>query len=126
MQKIKLRQRLTLLLFITLIAISCSKKSYPAKDDMGEETAVTILDADYTPPPVLTIPDDKARSNRDGELYYDDDYGYRYWRFCDGKYYLDAKYEKGELPNSKMAKKKAKKQPKLKARQTNTEEYSSL
>ena len=113
-KKIKLHQRLTLFFFIAILAVGCSKKNYPAKDEIGEDTAIILSDTDYTPPVVLSIPDDKARSNRDGELYYDDDYGYRYWRFCDGKYYLDAKYAKGELPNSKMAKKKAKKQPKQK------------
>jgi hypothetical protein len=125
-KKIKLHQQFTLLFLIAIIAVSCSKKNYPAKDEIAEETAVTTSVTDYTPPPVLTIPDDRARSNRDGELYYDDAYGYRYWRFCDGKYYLDAKYEKGVLPNQKLAKKKTKKQSKSNSSKINTEHYSSL
>jgi hypothetical protein len=47
----------------------------------------------YIPPSVIYISDNLARINRNGEMYYDNEYGYRYWKFCDGKYYLDAKYE---------------------------------
>jgi hypothetical protein len=47
----------------------------------------------YRPPMVIVISDDRARTNRNGEMYYDNEYGYRYWRYCDGKYYLDSKYE---------------------------------
>ncbi len=126
MKRTKLHQRLIIFFCIALIATSCSPKNFPAKDIPAATTEISTSDTDYIPPAVLNIANDKAKSNRDGELYYDDDYGYRYWRFSDGKFYLDAKYEKGELPNRKIAKKKAKKLPKNKTDQTNTEDYSSL
>lgn len=48
----------------------------------------------YRPPAVIIISDDWASTTRNGERYYDNEYGYRYWRNCDGKYYLDVKYDR--------------------------------
>jgi hypothetical protein len=48
----------------------------------------------YRPPTVIIIADNLASVNRNGEMYYDNEYGYRYWRNCDSKYYLDSKYER--------------------------------
>ncbi len=73
-----------------------------AKKVYGEQSARVFApgqrkkmqrNSDYRPPAVIIISDDLASSNRNGELYYDNEYGYRYWRNCDGKYYLDVKYE---------------------------------
>jgi hypothetical protein len=66
---------------------------------------------------VISIADALAKSNKEGEMFYDNEYGYRYWRFCDGKYYLDAKYESGARPDKKIAKKNTKKH-----RRKNTED----
>jgi hypothetical protein len=54
---------------------------------------------------VINISDELAKSNKEGEMYYDNEYGYRYWRFNDGKYYLDAKYGSGAKPDKKTVKK---------------------
>lgn len=62
----------------------------------------------YRPAPVIIISDHQARSNRNGELYYDDAYGYRYWRNCDGKYYLDSKYEVEDYNDNRGKYKKGK------------------
>lgn len=48
----------------------------------------------YRPPAVIVISDNLASMSRNGEMYYDNEYGYRYWRNCDSKYYLDARYER--------------------------------
>jgi hypothetical protein len=84
---------------------------YPGTEDMppgqakkvyGQQSAKVFApgqrkkmrhDEHYRPPAVIIISDNLARTNRNGEMYYDNEYGYRYWRFCDGKYYLDSKYE---------------------------------
>jgi hypothetical protein len=63
----------------------------------------------YRPPPVIYISDELARTNRNGELYYDNEYGYRYWKFCDGKYYLDSKYEMSDDNDGRGRSKKYKK-----------------
>jgi hypothetical protein len=113
MKQIKLHQWLPSLLLLLVIATGCSKKNYPTNNNAGtEDQYENVIPEDYTPPPVLTISDDKASTNKDGELYYDNEYGYRYWRYCDGKYYIDAKYEQGVQPSKKVAKKKARKKTK--------------
>jgi hypothetical protein len=112
MKKYKLHQWLPLL-FSLVIFTACSKKNFP-----GNNSAATAdkyengVNESYTPPPVISISDELAKSNKEGEMYYDNDYGYRYWRFCDGKYYLDTKYESGAKPDKKVAKKQTKKQRK--------------
>jgi hypothetical protein len=65
----------------------------------------------YRPPAVIIISDQLASVNRNGEMYYDNEYGYRYWRNCDSKYYLDARYEREgyEQARSKHKHKKGKK-----------------
>jgi hypothetical protein len=63
----------------------------------------------YRPPMVIVISDDRARTDRNGEMYYDNEYGYRYWRYCDGKYYLDSKYEMNDDNDYRSRGKKYKK-----------------
>lgn len=109
MKKIKLHQRLSLLFLSAALALvtGCAKRSFPTdseKDDRNE--AVSSIEAAYAPPTVIQISDDKAKTTKEGELYYDDEYGYRYWRYNDGKYYLDQKYSKGSSPKRKTEEKK--------------------
>jgi hypothetical protein len=114
MKKYQLSTWIALFMLATL-AMSCSRKNYPANDLTDTETQYENSKKsaeNYTPPPVIAITDDKAKTNKDGELYFDDDHGYRYWRNCDGKYYLDSKYERGVVPKKKYSKKSNKKQPK--------------
>jgi major membrane immunogen (membrane-anchored lipoprotein) len=106
-----------LVAFFTLAVLvtACSKKNYSSNN--VSDTAVPYENskkniADYTPPQVIVVADEKAKANKEGELYFDDEHGYRYWRNCDGKYYLDAKYERGATPKKKYTKKSSKKQPK--------------
>lgn len=101
-----------LMAFLSLaILASCSKKNYSAKNQAEEEISYNKEDEepdDYRPAQVIAVSDDLAKTNRQGEMYYDNEYGYRYWRFCDGKYYLDEKYET-ESAKPKAIKKKGKK-----------------
>ena len=98
---------------MTFVHTKSRKKNYPAENtDEQYQNSNTTTDIKYTPPQVITISDDIAKSNKEGELYYDNEKGYRYWRYCDGKYYLDSKYERGEKPKQKYAKKAVKKQRK--------------
>lgn len=114
MNKYKLHQWLTLLLALVIFA-GCSKKNFPSNNAADNEALSQnekkAID-EYIPPPVIYITDELAKSNKEGEMYYDNEYGYRYWKFCDGKYYLDAKYESGAKPDKKLAKKSTKKQNK--------------
>lgn len=112
MKKYKLHQWLPLL-FTLVLFTACNKKGYPvnstdAQDKYEHTKAVTD---GYTPPAVISISDDLAKANKDGEMYYDNEYGYRYWRLSDGKYYLDAKYNSGAKPTKKTLKKQRKKSP---------------
>ena len=112
MKKYKLHKWLFLLLIVFALT-NCSKKNYPSENTEGQyDNSTAKNDNEYTPPQVISISDDIAKSNKDGELYYDNEKGYRYWRYCDGKYYLDSKYERGEAPKRKYAKKNPKKQRK--------------
>ena len=112
MNKYKLHQWL-LLLLMTFVLTNCSKKNYPTENTEEQyENSNAATENKYTPPQVIAISDDIAKSNKEGELYYDNEKGYRYWRYCDGKYYLDSKYERGEKPKQKYAKKATKKQRK--------------
>ncbi len=127
MKKIKLYKQLFFIGFSVIIATSCSNKNYPAKNKSPEEAAIALSDTEQLPPQVIIIADEQAKVNRDGELYFNDTNGYLYWRHCDGKYYLDAKYENRQLPKRKLVnKKKHNKLPKNKSSQTDIEDYSSL
>lgn len=96
MKKIKLHQWLALLFFTTL-CVACSKKVINSGIKVDVEMTKALPDSLYTPPAFIIIPDNKAKINKEDELYYDDAYGYRYWRYNDGKYYLDKKYTKTPL-----------------------------
>jgi hypothetical protein len=113
MKKYKLQQWLPFFIAMAFFA-GCSKKNYlqTSAADIDNKYKNTKTASAYTAPQVITISDELAKSNRDGEMYFDNEHGYRYWRFCDGKYYLDSKYESGASPDKKSAKKKLKKQSK--------------
>ncbi len=98
MEQIKLHQWLYGLALVILLG-SCSKKNYP--DSPPTDRRVVYDNSDwrnrrdrdaYRPPVVIVISDRLARYNRRGEMYYDDQKGYRYWRYNDGRYYLDERY----------------------------------
>jgi hypothetical protein len=112
MNKYILHRWLPLMMLVVIITAGCSKKTYSANNLTDTEDKYDGLKNDtgnnYTPPPIIFITDDKAKSNKDGELYYDDELGYRYWRAVDGTYCLDAKYTAGASPNKRNAKKKLK------------------
>ncbi|WP_460552172.1 hypothetical protein [Ferruginibacter profundus] len=110
MKKYKIHQWLPLL-FTMVIFSACNKKDYPENNVERQDKFENVKAADdnYTPPPVITIADELAKSNKDGEMFYDNEYGYRYWKFCDGRYYLDAKYESGAKPDKRIAKRNTKK-----------------
>jgi hypothetical protein len=112
MKKYYLYQWLPLMMLVVIIFTSCSKKTYPENNNTDTEEKYDNIKSDtgndYVPPPLIVIADEKAKSNKDGELYYDNELGYRYWRSCDGNYYLDAKYESGAAPSKKVAKKNRK------------------
>jgi hypothetical protein len=92
MPPIKLHKWYFAIIFAAFIAVGCSNKNVAQKSN-NEKDEIEMPD-DYTPPPVITIPDEKAKTNKEGELYYDNEYGYRYWKNCNGQYYLDVKYER--------------------------------
>jgi hypothetical protein len=124
MKKYKLHQWLPLLLSL-VICISCNKRNYPGtniSEGNGKyEDNKNIQAGNNTPAPVIEIPDQSARINKEGEMYYDDPNGYRYWRSADGKYYLDNKY----ATTSGTAKKPSKKKLKKLHRQNNNGNYSN-
>lgn len=110
MKKHKLHQRLFLFL-LAISIVSCSKKNYStnasSENEAKFEKSIASLGS-YIPPQIISISDDIAKSNKDGELYYDNEMGYRYWRSSDGKYYLDSKYATGASPQKQLNNKKAK------------------
>jgi len=110
MNKYKLHQWLALLFSLVIIS-SCSKRNYPdnSADIQDRYKNSAVKPAINTPEPVIIISDDLAKSNKDGEMYYDNADGYRYWKSSDGKYYLDTKYEYGAKPDKRVAKKAIKK-----------------
>lgn len=123
MEKIKLHKWLAPAVLLALLTASCSRKSISessSNTDDKYESSPAVTAQNYTPPPVITIPDEKASTNKEGELYYDDAQGYRYWRYCDGKYYLDRKYNTGKVSGKKLAHKKTGR----KARTTGTDGYA--
>lgn len=101
-----------LILLSALILSSCSRSNFPAEgiQSTGNSDETSVANNKTSPPPrVIDVSDDVAKSTKDGELYFDDESGYRYWRNSDGKYYLDKKYENGASPNKNIAGKKQKK-----------------
>jgi len=112
-----MKNREYLFFILILIFISCSKKIVLTNSLSYSENQVSktvVVNEKYIPPRVISISDDVAKSSKEGELYYDNEFGYRYWRNSDGKYYLDSKYEIGISPNQKnitKRQKKLKKQP---------------
>ncbi|MFN8251278.1 MAG: hypothetical protein U0V75_05290 [Ferruginibacter sp.] len=124
MKKIKLHKWSAPAVILILLFVSCSRKTFSESSSNTEdryEPATINNSKNYTPPPVISIPDEKARTNKEGELYYDDANGYRYWRYCDGKYYLDKKYDTGSLAK----KKKSRKKPGKKVNSTGPDEYAT-
>jgi hypothetical protein len=112
MKSFKLHQWLSLLCALTIFT-ACSKKNFPGNNSSAiPDKYENGANNDYTPPPVISIPDELAKANKEGEIYYDNEYGYRYWRFNDGKYYLDTKYGSGAKPGKKITKKQNRKQHK--------------
>ncbi len=105
MKKIKLHKRLALLLLLSMAVYGCNKKSFPSNSNSTDDSYNTAaaVNAAALPPQVITIPDEKAKTTKDGEVYYDDTNGYRYWRYNDGKYYLDRTHDSGT--NKKKIKK---------------------
>jgi len=111
--------------FLVMIMSSCSRKNYAAKNSSNGDQEATVYnkqqDRDYSPPPVVYVADGQAKTNKNGEMYYDNEYGYRYWRFCDGKYYLDAKYDK--LNNESMNRPATKYKKSKKSKKKKHDEY---
>lgn len=124
MTKHKLHQWLFLLTALIIFA-SCSQKNFPGNNTVSDDKYGTATTAAYVPEPVITIADEKAKINKEGEMYYDNEYGYRYWRMADGKYYLDAKYESGAKPDKKMARKNAKEQRKKRVIKNTVDAYAT-
>lgn len=103
MKKIKIHQQFLFLFYYTVLFSACAKKTFTLSNTQTDNRYESILTADsvYSPPAVIAIPDNKAKINKDDELYYDDEHGYRYWRYNDGKYYLDKKYNTQPLTKRK-------------------------
>ncbi|MBP6431165.1 MAG: hypothetical protein KA319_05310 [Ferruginibacter sp.] len=85
MPPIKLHKWYLAIAIVTTIIVGCSNKNISQKTI--EKEAIEIPE-DYTPPQVITVPTDKEKANSEGEIYYDNEYGYRYWKKSDGKFYL--------------------------------------
>jgi hypothetical protein len=85
---------IVVILFISLLSGSCSKKSHPSTEVRSTENnsvtdKKTIRPKNTEPlPKVIIVNDGFAHKSVDGRLYYDVE-GHRYWRNKkDGKYYL--------------------------------------
>lgn len=126
MKKYKLHQRLSLFIAIIVFA-SCSQKNFPDNNTVTEEKYSTTAPAvtTYVPEHVIIIAEEKTKINKEGEMYYDNEYGYRYWRMADGKYYLDAKYESGAKPDKKVVRKNAKEQRKKRVIKNTVDAYAN-
>lgn len=96
MKKLKLHQHFILVICIAAVFAACSKKTLNISSTRTKTDfeASVVTDSVFMPAAVIIVPDDKAKTNKEDELYYDDENGYRYWRYNDGKYYLDKKYSK--------------------------------
>ena len=116
MKYFKFYQWLTLMLVAGIFATGCSKKNYATKVESNEDEEATYVNRDMNnrPQEVIYISDEKSKTNRNGEIYYDDENGFRYWKYCDGKYYLDSKYEQNGYTPEKKTKKNKKKPGKSK------------
>lgn len=125
MKKHKLHQRFTFI-FTILIFASCSQKNFPANNAAEAESFHTLIPEKYIPEAVLVISDEKVKINKEGEMYYDDEYGYRYWKMADGKYYLDNKYINGARPDKKTSQKNNKKQTEKKQQIKHTAEIIAI
>ncbi|MBS1513201.1 MAG: hypothetical protein JST86_20360 [Bacteroidetes bacterium] len=121
MKKYRLHICLPLLLLMATL-YACNQKEFPGSNNSLQDEMNTSNNAEYIPPQVIVVPDEKTKTNKDGEMYYDDEYGFRYWRSADGKYYLDSKYAYGAKPNKKLAAKSNKNQ--VKKNQRNTDEVT--
>jgi hypothetical protein len=111
MKRNKLHKWSAVIFIFTVFSAGCSQKDFPSNSGTAEEKYETSVVAggsnnSYQPPQVIIISDEKAKSNKEGELYFDDEYGYRYWKYSDGKYYLDQKYERGASPKKKTVNRK--------------------
>ncbi len=92
MYPIKLHKWYFTIAFASLLAIGCSHKNVAQKTITEKEEIE--MPANYSPPGVITVSKEKTKTNDEGELYYDNEYGYRYWKNNDGQFYLDVKYER--------------------------------
>ncbi|MBL0146699.1 MAG: hypothetical protein IPP48_14155 [Chitinophagaceae bacterium] len=103
MLKTKLHKRFYTVFFAAVLVAGCSSKNVATKL-VTRQDEVEIPEG-YNPPQVINVPSEKAKTNSEGELYYDNEYGYRYWKNGNGQYYLDAKYEtQGIKPKLKQVK----------------------
>jgi hypothetical protein len=95
-------------LIILLFIGGCSNKNYMSKNSQDSgliyQNTKAKPDSSYVPIAVIDISDEFAKINKEGEIYFDNELGYRYWKLSDGKFYLDAKYL-----SEKASKKKGKK-----------------
>jgi hypothetical protein len=106
----KLFSQLFILLFSIALLSSCSNKtSIAKKTQQQEEVIVENDDENYTPPQVIAVSPELQKTNKDGEIYYDNEYGYRYWKNCNGQFYIDSKYEMEDVKPKKVSKSKSKK-----------------
>jgi hypothetical protein len=89
---------LLIIVIISLLIFSCSKKHHPAKTTENSGTinktdSVTVKRVSKpkrreAPPKVISVNDNVARKSIDGRLYYDL-LGHRYWKnYKNGRYYL--------------------------------------
>jgi hypothetical protein len=96
MKKNNLYQWLIVFTVAACTFTACAKNNNAFKSNLTANNKVEIIETDsiFIPPSVITVPDDKVKTNKEDELYYDDENGYRYWKNNDGKFYLDPKYLK--------------------------------
>jgi hypothetical protein len=90
MHAIKLHKWYFVTLLLFALSTSCSNKSIAQKTN---ENAAVEMPTDYIPLPMIEVANDKVKTNTQGELFYDNEYGYRYWKKSDGKFYLDEKFK---------------------------------
>src|SRR4051812_35563081 len=88
----------TIILFISMLISSCSKKHHPGRTVKNNSAAISTdslttkkisrTKRNYIAPKVIIVNDEVAHKSLDGRLYYDLQ-GHRYWKnYKDGKYYL--------------------------------------
>ena len=98
----------TILLLISLLISSCSKKHHPGRTSTNNSGTIKTSDSlaikkvvkpkrNYVAPKVIVVNDNVAHKSLDGRLYYDL-LGHRYWKnYKDGNYYL---YNKSMYTNN--------------------------